>query len=208
MTSYTIVITSSDVTQASTVFTLDMNSSERQITEVSVCFGANNTPLPVELTTFDFRPILGTVALLSRGQLPNFCLSTADESSTVLSAESLGRGAGDQHSGSNSPSLETTRTPSQKKPSMTDQVTRTSRTRRGDTPPRKTKAQREDMPSDLAVVYWREGTIAKVADHYSVPRYIAQRWIKLLRQGGTVPDPWPGQQPRSKLPSRTRKPEH
>lgn len=46
------------------------------------------------------------------------------------------------------------------------------------------------VPPDLAVVYWRLGSAAKVAAHYSVPRQIATDWIRLLRKQGAAPNPW------------------
>jgi hypothetical protein len=203
MTSYTIALTPSDVAQASAVLTVHMDSSEPRVTEVSVRLGTSNSPLPDELTTFDFRPILGTAALLSRGQLPVPCLSAAGEADpSASSAESRGAESGVQRSAPNPPPPKGSRTRSQQKPSLANQVTVPNKTPRGSALPAKAKNQREDAPSDLAVIYWREGTIAKVANHYSVPRHIAQRWIKLLRQGGTVPNPWPSQQPRSRPPSR------
>ena len=202
MASYTITFTPSDVAQPSAVLTVHLDSSEPRVTEVSVRVGTSNRPLPNELTTFDFRPILGTIALLSRGQLPASCLSAAGEADTsVSSAESHG-GESVQRSGPNPPPPEGSQPRLQEKSSPADQTTGANKTPRGSALPANAKSQLEDTPSDLAVVYWREGTIAKVANHYSVPRHIAQRWIKLLRQGGTVPNPWPGQQPRSKPRSR------
>jgi hypothetical protein len=203
MTSYTIAFTPSDVAEASAVLTVHVNSSEPRVTEVSVRLGTSNRPLPDGLTTCDFRQILETVALLSRGQLPAPCLSAADEADpSGASAESRGGESSTPRSGPSPPPPEGPPMRSQQKPSPMDQVTMANKTSRGSALPAKAKNQREDTPSDLAVVYWREGTIAKVANHYSVPRHIAQRWIKLLRQGGTVPNPWPGQQSRSKPRSR------
>jgi hypothetical protein len=46
------------------------------------------------------------------------------------------------------------------------------------------------VPSDLAVMFWRLGSAAKVADHYDVTPKVARTWIKALRAGGTLPDPW------------------
>jgi hypothetical protein len=191
MTSYTIAVTPSDVTQASAVLTVHVDSSERRVTEIFIRLGTSKKPLPDELATFDFRPILETVVLLSHGQLPDHFLSPAGELDlSASSAESHGPGSGAYSSQPNPSSSEGSRTRSRQKPSPADQATTANRTPRGSAPPVKTKNQWEDMPSDLAVIYWRQGTIAKVANHYSVPRHIAQRWIKLLRQGNTVPNPW------------------
>lgn len=35
-------------------------------------------------------------------------------------------------------------------------------------------------PSDLATIYWRLGTITKVANHYEVDKHIARKWINQL----------------------------
>jgi hypothetical protein len=191
MTSYTIAITPSDLAQASAILTMHMDSSEQRVTEVSVRLGTSKRPLPDELAKFDFRPILETVALLSNGQLPNPFLLTAGEASlTASSAESRGPESSAHGSQPNPSPPEGPRARTKQKPSQADQATTANRTPGGNTRPARRTNQREDMPSDLAVIYWREGTITKVADHYSVPRHIAQRWIKLLRQGGTVPNPW------------------
>lgn len=203
MTSYTIAFTPSDPAEASVVLTVHVNSSEPRVTQVSVRLGTSNRPLSDELTTFDFREILGTVALLSRGQLPAPRLPAVGEADpSGASAESCGDESSAQRSGPSPPPPEGPRMRSQQKPSPADQVTMANKTSRGSALPAKAENQREDTPSDLAVVYWREGTIAKVANHYSVPRHIAQRWIKLLRQGGTVPNPWSSPQARSKPRSR------
>jgi hypothetical protein len=206
MTSYTIAITPSDVAQVRAVFKVYVNSAERRVTDVSVFPGTGNTPLPEELITFDFRSILETIAMVSRGQLPNPLLSAEGEAgSPISSAKSRGRRSGAKRSQPTAPLLEGPRTQTQHESSSAVQVAVANRTSRGNAPSTKAKKPWEDTPSDLAVVYWREGTIAKVADHYSVPRHIAQRWIKLLRQRGTVPNPWPGEKSRSRPSSRTRK---
>ncbi|WP_280309508.1 hypothetical protein [Nocardia abscessus] len=51
--------------------------------------------------------------------------------------------------------------------------------------------QRNGMPLDFGVTYWRLGSIAKVARHYEVPHHIAQDWIKSLQQQGKLASPWP-----------------
>lgn len=45
-------------------------------------------------------------------------------------------------------------------------------------------------PPDLAMVYWRQGSIRKVAKHYDVRHSVAQSWIAGLRQQGRLPNPW------------------
>lgn len=46
------------------------------------------------------------------------------------------------------------------------------------------------VPTDVAKTYWRLGSAAKVAEHYDVPHQIARDWIRTLRKGGKVPNPW------------------
>lgn len=203
MSDYAISITPSDVTHTSAVLTVHIDSSGSRVTEVSVHLGTSNKPFSDELAKFDFRPILEIVTLLSRRQLPGSCLSTTGQADSPASsaAQSDGHGSAAQPGSNLLPaSLRT-----QSKQTSQGQVTAANKAPRGSVPPAATKSRWEDTPSDLAVVYWRERTIARVADYYSVPRHIAQRWIKLLRQGGSVPNPWPGQPPRSRLPSRRRK---
>ncbi|MDO3110500.1 hypothetical protein [Mycobacteroides abscessus] len=40
-----------------------------------------------------------------------------------------------------------------------------------------------DVPLDLTRVYWRLGSVAKVAKHYDVPRRVAQGWVNDLQTG-------------------------
>jgi len=47
----------------------------------------------------------------------------------------------------------------------------------GNTPQR---ANADGPPADLAKVYWRLRTIAKVAAHYKVEKHIARKWINQL----------------------------
>jgi transposase-like protein len=54
------------------------------------------------------------------------------------------------------------------------------------------------VPSDLGQVNWKLGSVAKVADHYDVPRQIVRGWVKLLCEGGSLPDPWSGSARRRK----------
>jgi len=45
-----------------------------------------------------------------------------------------------------------------------------------------------DGPSDLAGMYWRLGSVAKVAKHYGVPRRVASEWIRGLQRANVVPN--------------------
>ncbi|WP_431936073.1 hypothetical protein [Micromonospora sp. RP3T] len=57
-------------------------------------------------------------------------------------------------------------------------------------PPGRVAKHVSDMPPDFPVRYWKMGSAARVAEHYSVPRQIANGWIKELRRTGRAPDPW------------------
>ena len=43
-------------------------------------------------------------------------------------------------------------------------------------------------PEDLGTVFQQVGTVAGIADHYNVPRYTAQGWVRTLRRKQTVPN--------------------
>jgi hypothetical protein len=65
--------------------------------------------------------------------------------------------------------------------------------RRGGTGASRTPTDRKprnSAPSDLGAMYWRLGTIGKVAKHYDVPHHIARTWIHDLQQTGSIPNPW------------------
>lgn len=53
------------------------------------------------------------------------------------------------------------------------------------------RPNKDDMPSDFGVYYWRLGSLAKVAKHYDVPHHVAQSWIKKLQRDGKVASQWP-----------------
>lgn len=55
---------------------------------------------------------------------------------------------------------------------------------------RATPAQKNGAPSDLPLIYWRLGSVAKVAAHYDVTRQIARDWIRSVRKQGSLPNPW------------------
>ena len=46
------------------------------------------------------------------------------------------------------------------------------------------------VPSDLAVVYWRLGSVPKVAEHFEVTHRTAREWVKGLQEGGSAPRSW------------------
>jgi hypothetical protein len=62
-----------------------------------------------------------------------------------------------------------------------------NRSSRSNRPAERTGDQAKDVPSDLAVRYWRLGSVKKVAEHYAVPHHIARGWIRVLRKGGVLP---------------------
>ncbi len=76
----------------------------------------------------------------------------------------------------------------------TPRVTPTDRRRAARRAGRNGRRGRESVPSgvpaDVATTYWRLGSTAKLAEHYNVPHQIAREWIRTLRAGGKVPNPW------------------
>jgi hypothetical protein len=45
-------------------------------------------------------------------------------------------------------------------------------------------------PADLGKMYWRLGSVAKVARHYEVSNQMVKAWIQILREAGEIPNPW------------------
>jgi hypothetical protein len=161
---YRIEITPNELGADSVAFTLDASVSPFRLTEVSVQIGSDGSPLPIELGEIDFRAYVSIAVALSAGVFPS-------------------RGQAPM-AGSGPPSDETYE--SRPSASQVPTVTASTVRRLG----RKTDVPRTGAPSDLAVYYWRLGSVAKVAKHYDVPRQVARDWIKELRNRNSIPNPW------------------
>ncbi|MEG8184616.1 hypothetical protein GZH49_39930 [Nocardia terpenica] len=170
---YTISIRESGSDDALVTATVEVIGDGARITEVSAEVGAR-TAVPPELGSIDFPLLVHAATLLSR--------PTAPQPSTELDAEP----PTDQ---SKPPEPETD--PKQPSAEPEQEVW---------PPPGRPKHMHEGsgassgMPSDFGVMYWRLGSIAKVAKHYDVPHHIAQDWIKSLQQQGKAASPWPKKQ--------------
>ncbi|WP_063062931.1 hypothetical protein [Nocardia sienata] len=52
------------------------------------------------------------------------------------------------------------------------------------------RLEKNGMPSDFPVNFWRLGSVPKVAKHYDVPHRIAQDWVKTLQREGKAGSRW------------------
>ena len=169
---YTVQILSTDPAHTSATITVRLDPHGPEIHEITVHIGSDATPFPEELAQLDFHSAISAAATLSRGHLPTGPDTTAPDTDPIESQPV------DQHQ------QRATSAPGTPRPSTTP----AAQSRRGGR--QRHTTGKTDLPSDLAMTYWKLGTTAKVAAHYSVPRQVAHKWIQLLRQGGTLPNPW------------------
>lgn len=47
-----------------------------------------------------------------------------------------------------------------------------------------------EAPPDMATMYWKLGSAAKVAKHYGVSTRVANDWVRALRDSNILPNPW------------------
>lgn len=169
MSVYTVTISADDERKATATIVVRLDSSGLLIQEIAVRPGSDGQPIPPELANLEFAQVMETVVELSHGRLPRPPVDTQgppgppDEPPAKMPRATTGKSTTSGKSATSGKSR-------QQGPESTN-----------------------DVPSDLPVMFWRLGTAAKVADHYSVPRHVATGWVRLLRQAGTVPSPWPQQ---------------
>lgn len=140
---------------------LEISRGRLRIAELTVRPAPTGTPLPGELADLDFRVLAEQAAAMSTGRI----LAAPADGGQEPPGQSATAGAVDSLPGKSTH----------------------RRTRRAS---ESSGSKSEGVPSDLPKVYWQLGSAAKVADHYDVPAQIARGWIKALRDGGTLPDPW------------------
>jgi hypothetical protein len=161
LSSYTIVIASDEPGKTNATIGVDIDSATARVREISVHVGDDGEPFPAAFTRLDFRQLMETAALLSRGHLPeDEAVGEGEEASDGVPSEAASKDSRPTTNG------------------------RSARRSRG------AARRATDAPSDLAVVYWRLGSVAKVAKHYDVTHQIARDWVRHLREGGTLPSPW------------------
>jgi hypothetical protein len=173
---YTLHILPDDAAKTSATITVRLTSRGPEVQEIDVCIGNDATPFPEELSQLDFQSVIRAVAALSMGHLPG------EHDMAMPSVDLVEPGP-----------IE----PRQRQAAAATKppVKLAAQSRQGGQKRRRT--DNSDAPSDLATMYWKLGTTAKVAAHYSVPRQIAQSWIQTLRQGGKLPNPWQQKRTRS-----------
>jgi hypothetical protein len=147
-------------------FTFEDGTSGLVLRQVCVKFSDNGSPLPLTVIGDpEFRRCLAIAADLARGEI----FSTPKSQSADLNVSASANSTDTVDSKASEYAAES-------------HVRLFKRPRRS----------KSGAPVNLAVNYWRLGSVAKVAKHYEVPRQVAQDWIKELRQQGSIPDQWSG----------------
>lgn len=145
------------------IFIVEAASGRLRIDEVRLVPGALGIELPPELGELDFHGCVSMATILSAGTPP-----TTDAGKAVVEEPSEGSSA----------QVSLARSAEESAVARREPVGVLSMADRPSSGP----------PSDLARVYWRvDGSIAKVAKHYDVPRQIARDWISNLRNENAIP---------------------
>jgi len=165
---YFLALTPVDPGMPSVVARIELDAGHARTVEISVRPGSAGSPLPAELGDIDLPFLIQNAALMSAGRLPTGTPEGVASMAPQADAEVRDK-------------PEVTAAPA---PVPAPRAARSGRRR----PDRDQGLN--GMPSDLPKTYWRLGSVAKLAEHYDVPRQIAQGWIKALRAGGALPDPW------------------
>lgn len=182
--SYTVVITHNPTGIAMAAATVEIDASGARLTEVRA-EPSGELGVPETLADLDFSLLIRTARILS--SLPSVADTAA--ASEVTSTPELRESKTDAST-----------------PKPNDDTTIAaddSRSVPGTVPPDRTKPAREqraEAPADFGVMYWRLGSISKVAKHYDIPHHVAQDWIKSLQQQGKLANPWPSRSSRSLRP--------
>lgn len=184
--SYTIMIKGSDPSSVLATATVEVEGENARITEVYAEIG-ESAIIPPQLGTIDFALLVRTASMLlgitEPGSRPDVAVtSPTDEVASPADERSVARS-----------DLVST-------PSSADEADKAPAVVMSAPSVRGGRSSKTDVPSDFGVMYWRLGSISKVAKHYDVPHHIAQDWIRLLQQDGRVANPWPRKKMR---PSRS-----
>lgn len=126
----------------------------------------SDSRFPPELADLDFRQCISIARQLTDGNVNADPPALSDEHSSPTA---------DRDVDGQSPGLT--------RPSKPRVSSRISQPRRVDDKSGSVSVSKTGAPSDLGVVYWRLGSVPKVASHYNVPHQIARDWIKELREG-------------------------
>ncbi|MEU2258238.1 hypothetical protein [Nocardia xishanensis] len=167
----TIAPDAPDKTNATITVVLDTGGV--RVTEICVAVGDDGAPLPNELAHIDFAVLVENAVLMSQGRLPMVAEATNAETIDVEPAPD--------------------RAPAKTAPHADRAVLRSDTGAAASGNARRASDSARPFngaPSDLAVTFWRLGSITKVAKHYDVPRHIAQDWIKVLSQETKLPTSW------------------
>jgi hypothetical protein len=210
---YVLALTPADPAMPSVVARIELDTGHARIVEISVRPGSAGTPLPAELTDIDLPMLIQNAALMSAGRLPagapGSSATEAPSRSGAVPSPPDAEAETQEAQNREAQNQEAQNQEAQNQPKATDAGI-DPRTPAHNQAPRTARSSRQrpgrgrnltGIPSDLPKAYWRLGSAAKLAEHYDVPRQIAQGWIKSLRAGGALPDPWTSRPQRSEMAS-------
>lgn len=148
-------------------FRVEVQSGLVRVREIRVQCGADGSSLPHALASFDYSTFVSMAVGLSKGQFP--APEGADGNQQSAKNHS---GSGDLTGG------------------RTTRISTASTIRSSIAGGHGDPISKTGVPPDLARVYWRLGSIVKVAKHYDVPRQIAKDWVRELKGQKAIATPW------------------
>lgn len=162
---FVITVRQDLVDGTSATFTVDMESDFVRVSEVRVQCGRDGSPLPGALANFDYSAYVSLASALSNGRFP------APEA-----ADKVPQRSNDDSGGSGGLTAR----------KATTQLIPAGVIRRSTAGRRVGAASKTSFPPDFARVYWRLGSIARVAKHYDISRHVAKDWIRELQEQNTT----------------------
>lgn len=156
---YRVEIAPIDRVGARLTLVVDIGATSVRVTELKVSSETDSPIVPLQLSELDLKSCLATAAMLIDGRVQR---PPASQTRRVEQTEAQKLRSHKTSGGTRQPPEPAKGYP--KKPGPTG-------------------FSGAGAPSDLGVVYWKLGSVPKVATHYDVPRHIARDWIKELREG-------------------------
>jgi hypothetical protein len=168
---YTVEVRSENPAAGSAMFRVSVEAGRLVVRQVSVRLGVAGETLQPALAELDFAGLVHAAVSLAGGHVPQ----------GVEVAPSGLSGPGEDVEPPAEPKAGTT-TPTP--PAVA------KRRHRREAAGRRTGPGYNGVPSDIALVYWRLGSVPKVADYYEVSQRTAREWVKGLQKRGSVPNSW------------------
>ncbi|WP_431958612.1 hypothetical protein [Nocardia lijiangensis] len=170
---YKVTIAPDAPDKTTATITVVLDTGGVRVTEIRVAVGDDGAPLPNELAHIDFAVLVENAVLMSQGRLPMVAEAIDVEAIDIEPAPDRAPAKAALHA-------DRTVVRSDSGAAASGNTRRASSSARPS----------DGAPSDLAVTFWRLGSITKVAKHYDVPRHVAQDWIKVLSQETKLPNSW------------------